>query len=124
MRLQSPYMQLEKTHKAKVMGYPTKIATCCHCGSKAALKLDTSRHELSCASCGAPLRDLKMLPKSVETAKPVRRAVSHQPDLRHFPENPRAAAYKKTKPRKVKKRKSWLKGLAEEVIDLVEDIFD
>ena len=86
MRRQSPYMQLEKTHKAKVMGYPTKIATCCHCGSKAALKLDTSRHELSCASCGAPLRDLKMLPKSVETAKPVRRAVSHQPDLRHFPE--------------------------------------
>ena len=107
------------------MGYPTKIATCCHCGSKAALKLAPGRHELSCASCGAPLRDLKMLPKEAVRSKPAKRKpVSHQPSVRRFPEKHAAAAYKKSKPRKVKKRKSWLKDMAEEVFDLVEDIFD
>ena len=107
------------------MGYPTKIATCCHCGSKAALKLDKGRHELSCASCGAPLRDLKMLPKTQDTsASAPRKAVSHQPAVRRFPEKAAAAAYRKMKPRKVKKRKSWLKDMAEDLFDMVEDIFD
>ena len=46
------------------MGYPTKIATCCYCGTRAALVLTGKhRHELSCSGCGAPLHDLKMLPK-------------------------------------------------------------
>ena len=39
----------------------TKIATCCYCGARAALVLNKAQHELSCASCGAPLHDLKML---------------------------------------------------------------
>lgn len=103
------------------MGFPTKIATCCHCGSKAALRLEHGRHELSCASCGAPLRDLKMLPKK---SKPKRPAISHQPVMRHFPERTRAVAYKKSKPRKSSKRKGWFKDFAEEVFDFVEDIFD
>ncbi len=51
------------------MGYPTKIATCCYCGSKTVLKLDRGRHELACANCGAPLRDLKILQKE-PLAKP------------------------------------------------------
>lgn len=108
------------------MGYPTKIATCCHCGAKAALKLEPGRHELSCASCGAPLRDLKMLPVAERPSKKSKKAkaVSHRPEVRRFPEAAAAKAYKKTKPRKVKKRKSWLKDLAEDVFDLVEDIFD
>lgn len=107
------------------MGHPTKIATCCHCGSKAALKLEAGRHELSCASCGAPLRNLKMLPKAqVAAPERARPAISHQPEVRRFPEKRSAAVYKKAKPRKVKKRKGWFKNLAEEVFDLVEDIFD
>ena len=39
-----------------------KIATCCYCGTRAALVLTgRDRHELACSSCGAPLHDLKML---------------------------------------------------------------
>lgn len=103
------------------MGYPTKIATCCHCGSKAALKLDRGRHELSCASCGAPLRDLKLFPLP---APPERKAVSHQPQLRRFPEKPKAVACKTKKNRKAKKRARWFKDLAEDLFDFVEDVFD
>lgn len=109
------------------MGHPTKIATCCHCGSKAALTLDQGRHELACASCGAPLHDLKMLPKrKTESAapKPRKRAISHQPEVRRFPAEERRQIVQKRKPKKVKRRRSWLKEFAEEVFDLVEDIFD
>jgi hypothetical protein len=39
-----------------------KIATCCYCGSRAALFLGgEDRHELACSNCGAPLHELKML---------------------------------------------------------------
>lgn len=103
------------------MGHPTKIATCCHCGSKAALTLDEGRHELSCASCGAPLRHFKMMPKP---DAPARRAVSHHPALRRFPAKPKVAAKKKPKPRKARKTGRWFKGWVEEVFDAVEDIFD
>lgn len=103
------------------MGYPTKIATCCHCGTRAALKLGKDRHELSCASCGAPLRDLKMLPAS---SKQGRKAVSHQKEPRRFPEKPQAVSSRKSKPRKANKRRGWFKDIAEEVFDLVDDIFD
>lgn len=106
------------------MGYPTKIATCCHCGSTTALQLLPGQHELSCASCGAPLRNLKMLPKSSKTSRKKTKAVSHAPELRRFAEPDRAHAAKRVKPRKVKKRKGWLKDIAEELFDLVEDVFD
>ena len=106
------------------MAHPTKIATCCHCGSKAALRLESGRHELSCASCGAPLRNLKMLPKAAVPARETTAAISHRAPLRQFPQSAKAEKYKKSKPRKAKKRKSWFKDLAEEVFDLVEDIFD
>lgn len=102
------------------MGYPVKIATCCHCGSKAALKLDKWQHALACASCGAPLRNLKTLP----VASPVRPAISHQPPLRQFAKKPKAPPVKKAKSRKMKKRIGWLKEAAEDLFDLVEDIFD
>lgn len=106
------------------MGFPTKIATCCHCGSTTALRLETGRHELSCGSCGAPLRDLKMLPK--KAARPVKKAkaVSHAPEPRRFADPQRLQSAKKPKPRKVKKRKGWFKDVAEDLFDLVEDIFD
>lgn len=98
------------------MGYPTKIATCCYCGTRAALVLDRSRHELTCGQCGAPLHDLKML-----------RTDHHAPAS--APVRPGAAvAQKVARPQKTRKptRKKpfCLKKLVEEVFDLVEDIFD
>ena len=108
------------------MGYPTKIATCCFCGSKAALRLDRGRHELTCASCGAPLRDLKMLPKRntpkeapADVVAPRRAAAIPYPEPRRKPAKPI-----KKKKRKSHKRKSWFKDAAEELFDFVEDIFD
>ena len=106
------------------MGYPTKIATCCHCGTRAALTLDKGRHELSCASCGAPLHDLKMLPKERVPEKPRQKAVSHAAPKRSFPKSSAAEKYKRRKPRKLKAGRKWFRKLAEEVFDAVEDIFD
>ena len=48
-----------------------KIATCCYCGTRAALVLKgKDRHELSCATCGAPLHELKKLPRSRSDSRP------------------------------------------------------
>ena len=69
------------------MGYPTKIATCCYCGTRAALVLDRARHELTCAQCGAPLHNLKMLPVEKPVAEPT------QPVRRKSPAFGTAAAY-------------------------------
>lgn len=91
-----------------------KIATCCYCGTRAALVIDRTRHELACSSCGAPLHDLKMLPKHHpgprELVKPTGLRDKAKPKL------------KKTK--KKKKRKSLSSKIFEEVFDVIEDIFD
>jgi hypothetical protein len=100
--------------------YPTKIATCCFCGSKAALTLDVGRHELSCAQCGAPLHDLKQIP----VPKPKNAGGVASPALRHFPTAKPTKRSPKPKVKPQKRRKSWLKSLASEVFDVVEDIFD
>lgn len=101
------------------MSYPTKIATCCHCGSRAALTLDRWRHELACASCGAPLHALKSLP--IDRPAPIP-AVSHQPTLRAFSQSGKTRP--KVKKTKTKRRKSLWHRIAEEAFDVVEDIFD
>ena len=96
------------------MGYPTKIATCCYCGTRAALVLDRARHELTCAQCGAPLHNLKMLPGEKTVAEPT------QPVRR-----PKPQVAKPKKAGKVKKKKGFrLKNLVEDVFDIVEDILD
>lgn len=93
------------------MGYPTKVATCCYCGTRAALVLKgRERHELACTSCGAPLHDLKMLPKARKGDRELVR-----------PLKPTVA---KKKPKKTKKRKSLFKTVFEEAFDVIEDIFD
>lgn len=99
-----------------------KIATCCYCGTRAALVLTgNDRHELACSSCGAPLHDLKMLPKAAGGASaPAARVARPQPKAVH-PKQPHP------KPRKVKKRKKrkgLFRHLVEEVWDEIEDIFD
>ena len=100
----------------------TKIATCCYCGTRAALVLrGRERHELACSSCGAPLHNLKMLPKPVETvARPTpvplpREGASH---LR---------AMSRTRPKRQEKRrksKSFARKALSEIWDVIEDIID
>ncbi len=99
------------------MGQNTKIATCCYCGTRAALVLSgTTRHELACSGCGAPLHDLKAL-----------RPVSKRADD-HKLVRPSRVRDDKTRPRKPrkskKKRKSPLQRLFSEAFDMIEDIFD
>ncbi|MDK3018023.1 hypothetical protein [Pseudodonghicola flavimaris] len=88
----------------------TKIATCCYCGTRAALVLSgETRHELSCSACGAPLHRMKMLPQD-----PAAKAAAPRPEKSSRPK----------KRKKAKMRKGlWARAL-EEAFDLVEDVFD
>ncbi|MDG1801932.1 MAG: hypothetical protein P8H53_05435 [Paracoccaceae bacterium] len=98
----------------------TKIATCCYCGTRAALVLSgRERHELACSNCGAPLHDLKMLPKwadagagrtSAPTATPARPKPLHKKPRYNKKNN--------------NKKKSLTRWLLEEAKDAIEDIFD
>ena len=113
-----PYMP----HNPEVMeadiGHPTKIVTCCYCGTRAALVLKgTSRHELACSSCGAPLHDMKMLRKD----RAGDRELVHPSPVRSSPKPEKPKNYKKPKK---KKRKGLLKSVFEEAFDVLEDIFD
>lgn len=102
-----PYMQHDMRE--------TKVATCCYCGTRAALVLrGTDRHELACASCGAPLHDLKMLPKERGTTKRSASDRSHD----------RYQAERGKKAKKSKKKKSFKRRAFEEIFDVIEDIFD
>ncbi|MGR3377358.1 hypothetical protein [Salipiger abyssi] len=95
----------------------TKIATCSYCGTRAALILDAGRHELVCASCGAPLHELKQLrPERVE-----RDAPRHRPSA--FREDPKKR-HKALRKAKTKKKKSLGKKAAKGLFDLLDDIFD
>jgi hypothetical protein len=100
----------------------TKVATCCYCGSRAALVLTgTTRHELSCRSCGAPLTRLKMLPIRPETpaATPAHLKQSARP------RSPTAHSLPVPKrSEKPKKKSRFARRALEEIWDIVEDIFD
>ena len=94
------------------MYIPSKIATCCYCGTRAALTLKgRERHELACSNCGAPLHDLKML----KAPEPKRAKPKHGYS--------RDERYRK-KPKKKKKGKSLGQRFLGEVWDVAEDIFD
>ena len=99
-----------------------KIATCCYCGTRATLVLaGKERLELSCLSCGAPLHNLKMLPKAAvqpakRPVKPTRKAAK--------PSHPRQPHPRPLKLKKRKKRKGLFSKIIEEVWDEIEDIFD
>ena len=93
-----------------------KIATCCYCGVKTALTLSGStRHELACSSCGAPLRNLKHFPKR-EEGQPA--PAPSRPPAAQFA-HPKVKGYAKRK-----RKKSLARKLFSEVWDVVEDIFD
>ena len=90
----------------------TKIATCCYCGTKAALVLrGKERHELSCSTCGAPLRALKMLPAS--PARPSAPAA-----------RPAQTKRKPERPKKRRKKRSFGKRVFSELWDVLEDVVD
>ena len=88
----------------------TKIATCCYCGTRSTLVLDRERHELTCSACGAPLHNLKQLPRE-KVGKGHHDLVGHK-----------GHGVPRRKPRK--RRKSLKRRIFEELIDVVEDIFD
>ena len=116
MRRQSPYMLPRITSKRPPIAYPTKIATCCYCGTRAALVLSgKTRHELACSGCGAPLHDLKMLPRDKSGDRELVR-----------PSAVRRKSGKPMKPvkKKPKRKKSRWGELFEDAFDIIEDIFD
>lgn len=92
----------------------TKIATCCYCGTKAALVLrGKDKHELSCSRCGAPLRALKMLPTRIAApTEPSRKKPKEQ------------AKRDVARPHKRRKRKNFGKRMFEEIWDVLEDVGD
>jgi hypothetical protein len=97
----------------------TKIATCCYCGTRAALILrGKERHELACSTCGAPLHEMKMLRSD---AQGDRELIRPSP-IRSAPRPARKSdkAFKKKK----KKMKSLSRKFMEEVWDVAEDLFD
>lgn len=99
-----------------------KIATCCYCGSRAALILrGKDRHELCCSNCGAPLHDLKMLPKaSVRATAPTATPARPRPK----PVHPKQPHPRPRKVQKRRKRKGLFSKIVEEIWDEIEDIFD
>lgn len=91
-----------------------KIATCCYCGTRAALVLSEDRHELVCSSCGAPLHDLKRLRSDKHGD---RELVGTSVTKKHRGDG---------SPNKKKKQKklSFKERLLREVWDKADDIFD
>lgn len=90
---------------------PERLATCCYCGRRAALRIKD--HALACGSCGAPLRNMKPL-----RLEPARAIAKHAPTQQ---------PHKMPKKKRPKKRKSIWKRLSdsvEDVFDEIEDIFD
>lgn len=102
----------------------TKIATCCYCGTKAALVLrGKDRHELSCSNCGAPLRALKMLPlhpdrSTAPAATPARPAQGARKRPERAVSRPKKRRDKNSLPRKM------LSGLWDVLEDIVDEVFD
>lgn len=98
-----------------------KIATCCYCGTRAALSLKgKERHELACSTCGAPLHEMKMLRTDVVERSRAPRPMP--PQSFHAPRPEKARTSRRNK--RVKKGRSLAQRFMSEVWDEVEDFFD
>ena len=107
-----PYMPLRSERGD--MPHSAKIATCCYCGTRAALTLrGRERHELACSNCGAPLHEMKMLKVQPRERE---RSVRHYPSDRPIED--------RRKKRRKKPKKSFTRRAFEELWDIAEDIFD
>ncbi len=94
-----------------------KIATCCYCGTRAALSLrGKERHELACSNCGAPLHEMKMLRSD---AIGDRELVRNSPVRADNRDN-----WNRGGKRRKKRQKSLAHRFMEEAWDIAEDIFD
>lgn len=93
-----------------------KIATCCYCGTRAALSLSgETRHELACSNCGAPLHEMKMLRSDAEKTRNASRPISVRE---------KSPKHDSRKRKKKKKSKSLSRRFMEEMFDSAEDLFD
>lgn len=108
------------------MPHSLKIATCCYCGSRAALDFrGKDRHELACSNCGAPLHELKRL----RTDARGDRKLVHPSPIRSLKKPSKWHRTSKPRPKKNKhslryrfKRSIW--DVAEDAFEEVFDIFD
>ena len=100
----------------------TKIATCCYCSARTFLQPTARKgHELACASCGAPIHEMKWLKAPAASAPRQKAAKPVKPSKPHY----KAEWSKPAKPTKRrKKKKSLFKKVLEEAWDIAEDIFD
>ena len=99
----------------------TKIATCCYCGTKAALVLrGKDKHELTCSNCGAPLRALKMLPLSPDRP---REPIVRYAENRSKPDQ-KSGDYGVSRPKKRRKTKSFGRRVFSQLWDVIEDVVD
>lgn len=101
------------------MPTPSKIVTCCYCGSRAALVLKgKERHELACSNCGAPLHELKMLRSDAAGDRELIRPLPiRAPEIRGKKKKKRGRSLSQ-------KFMAGLKDAAEDILDDVFDIFD
>lgn len=96
------------------MRQATKIATCCYCGTRAALVLTgETRHVLACSACGAPLHNMKHLAPDHVIDKTRAGRPKKRPEMTP-----------KSKKRRKKKKKSFGSWAFEQALDALEDIFD
>ncbi len=91
------------------------VATCCYCGTRAALNLAVAgaRHELACSNCGAPLSQLKNLRTDAAPAPTAPKRIAPAPEH----DRPR---HKKREPRRENRRG----GLRRRLFDLAEEALD
>lgn len=99
----------------------SKIATCCYCGSRAALVLKGPvRHELACANCGAPLHEMKMLRSDAVGDRELVRPSPMRPAVR----DPRWKSRGKPKKRQKSLSQQFMAHLRDAADDLLDDVFD
>ncbi len=105
------------------MPHTPKIATCCYCGSRAALVLTgKTRQELACATCGAPLHELKMLrldargDRELVPRSAIRSSKSRGKGHR--------ASKKSTKPKKRSVKSRFKRAFWDVAEDVLDDVFD
>lgn len=83
-------------------------------------------HELACATCGAPLHDLKHMP--VTEHREVPKPATVRPSRIRVPvkdtAKPKKSYKSDDKKKRLKKKKSFFQKVLSEVIDEIEDIFD
>lgn len=102
-----------------------KIATCSYCSTRAALVLDRGRHELMCASCGAPLHEMKALHKPVtRSGAPTGRGRPMPLPRQDYGPRPSSEHAERRSRKSRKPRKTFRRRILEEIWDVVEDIFD